>query len=288
MPQLVENGHVYIAQPPLFKVKRGKREEYIKDEKSMTRYMMRQATNDLKVRSLTSKAEIEGRELARSLEEMVEFKRYCEKAARRLGGDERLLDTLLEAFGGTKGLLRKEGMTLRHIFENEEQIARIEGFLSKKGYKTDLSEDEEHGMWEIETTADAGINVCIDWNLASYVEFQKAVEFYTKLENNLTAPFAVGENGSSEEIPTREALLERVLSAAKKDLTVQRYKGLGEMNPEQLWETTMNPDKRTLLQVKVDDAVETDQIFTVLMGDAVEPRRRFIEDNALDVKNLDV
>ncbi|MBV9959073.1 MAG: DNA gyrase subunit B, partial [Acidobacteria bacterium] len=183
---------------------------------------------------------------------------------------------------------RKEGMTLRHIFETEESIARIEGFLAKKGYKTKLSEDEEHGMWKIETVADAGISVCIDWNLAGYVEFQKAVEFYTKLENSLPAPFVVGENGSSEEIPTREALLDRVLAAAKKDLTIQRYKGLGEMNPEQLWETTMNPEKRTLLQVKVDDRVETEQIFTVLMGDAVEPRRRFIEDNALDVKNLDV
>jgi DNA gyrase subunit B len=288
MPELVERGYVYIAQPPLFKVKRGKREEYIKDEKSMVRYMMRQATNDIKVKSLTSKAEIEGRELAGSLEQMVEFKRYCEKAARRLGGDERLLLTLLEAFGGTKGLLRKEGMTLRNVFENEEDVIKIEGFLADKGYKTDLSEDEEHGMWEIETFADSGVSICIDWNLASYVEFQKAVEFYTKLENSLPAPFVVGENGSSEEIPTREALLERVLAAAKKDLTIQRYKGLGEMNPEQLWETTMNPEKRTLLQVKVDDAVETDQIFTVLMGDAVEPRRRFIEDNALDVKNLDV
>jgi len=88
--------------------------------------------------------------------------------------------------------------------------------------------------------------------------------------------------------PTREALLEKVLTAAKKDLTIQRYKGLGEMNPEQLWETTMNPDKRTLLEVRIDDMVETDQIFTVLMGDAVEPRRKFIEDNALDVRNLDV
>ncbi len=288
MPELVERGYVYIAQPPLFKVKRGKREEYIKDERSMVRYMMRQATNDIKVKSLTSKAEIEGRELAGSLEQMVEFKRYCEKAARRLGGDERLLHTLLEAFGGANGLLRKEGMTLRNVFENEEDVIKIEGFLADKGYKTDLSEDEEHGMWEIETFADAGVSICIDWNLASYVEFQKAVEFYTKLENSLPAPFVVGENGSSEEIPTREALLERVLAAAKKDLTIQRYKGLGEMNPEQLWETTMNPEKRTLLQVKVDDAVETDQIFTVLMGDAVEPRRRFIEDNALDVKNLDV
>jgi DNA gyrase subunit B len=120
------------------------------------------------------------------------------------------------------------------------------------------------------------------------VEFQKAVELYKALEDQLSAPFMVGENGSSEKIQTREELLERVLAAAKKDLVIQRYKGLGEMNPEQLWETTMNPEKRTLLEVRVDDAVETDQIFTVLMGDAVEPRRRFIEDNALDVKNLDV
>jgi DNA gyrase subunit B len=143
-------------------------------------------------------------------------------------------------------------------------------------------------MWELETTGESGAGICIDWNLTSYVEFQKAVEFYTKLESVLSPPFLLGENGASEQIPSRDGLLERVMAAAKKDLTIQRYKGLGEMNPEQLWETTMNPEKRTLLQVKVDDAVETDQIFTVLMGDAVEPRRKFIEDNALDVRNLDV
>ena len=108
------------------------------------------------------------------------------------------------------------------------------------------------------------------------------------MEDTLAAPFIIGENGTSEEIPTRDALLEKVLAAAKKDLSIQRYKGLGEMNPEQLWETTMDPDKRTLLEVRIDDVVETDQMFTVLMGDAVEPRRKFIEDNALDVRNLDV
>ena len=288
MPELVERGHVFIAQPPLFKVKRGKREEYIKDERSMVRYMMRQATGDLKVTADNSSAAIEGRDLARSLEQMVEFKRYCEKATRRLGGDARLLNILLEAFAGREGVLRNEDATLRGVFEDRDEMAAIEGFVADEGYKTDLSTDEEHGLWEIETKSDSGVNVCIDWNLASYVEFQKAVELYKALEDRLAAPFVVGENGGSETVETREALLERVLAAAKKDLTIQRYKGLGEMNPEQLWETTMNPDKRTLLQVKVDDAVETDQIFTVLMGDAVEPRRRFIEDNALDVKNLDV
>ena len=127
-----------------------------------------------------------------------------------------------------------------------------------------------------------------DWNLASYVEFMKAVELRSNLENDLPAPFMVKEGEKSEEVATREELLERVLGNAKKDIGIQRYKGLGEMNPEQLWETTMDPEKRTLLQVRIEDAIETDAIFTVLMGDQVEPRRKFIEDNALDVKNLDV
>ena len=288
MAELVEKGYVYIAQPPLFKVKRGKKEEYIKDEGSMIRYLMRMATADMTVNSVGAKEVIEGKDLARSLEQMVDFKHYCERASRRLGGDSHLLDTLLEAFGGKKGVLRKEGTTLRKIFQDGDLMARVEAVLAGAGYKTELSTDEEHGLWEIETSTNSGLNLSVDWNFASFVEFQKAVELYMTLEDKLAPPFITGENGTKEEIPTRDALLEKVLAAAKKDLTIQRYKGLGEMNPEQLWETTMNPEKRTLLQVRIDDAVETDEIFTVLMGDAVEPRRKFIEDNALDVRNLDV
>ena len=288
MAELVEKGYVYIAQPPLFKVKRGKKEEYIKDEGSMIRYLMRMATADMTVNSVGAKEVIEGKDLARSLEQMVDFKHYCERAARRLSGDSHLLDTLLEAFGGKKGVLRKEGTNLRKIFQDGDLMARVEAVLAEAGYKTELSTDEEHGLWEIETSTNSGVNLSVDWNFASFVEFQKAVELYMTLEDKLAPPFITGENGTKEEISTREALLEKVLAAAKKDLTIQRYKGLGEMNPEQLWETTMNPDKRTLLQVRIDDAVETDEIFTVLMGDAVEPRRKFIEDNALDVRNLDV
>jgi DNA gyrase subunit B len=288
MPALVEGGHVYIAQPPLFKVKRGKKEEYIKDEGSMVRYLMRQATGDMTVKAAGSEQAIEGRELAKSLEKMVDFKRYYERATRRLGGDPQLLNILLESLSGRKGILRKEGLNLRKVFQDGDLMAKIEGALHKAGYKTELTTDEEHGLWEIETAANSGANLVIDWNFASYVEFQKAVELFQTLEDDLAAPFISGENGLGEEVPTREALLEKVLAAAKKDLTIQRYKGLGEMNPDQLWETTMNPDKRTLLEVRIDDAVETDEIFTVLMGDAVEPRRKFIEDNALDVRNLDV
>ncbi len=288
MGELVEKGYVYIAQPPLFKVKRGKKEEYIKDEGSMTRYLMRMATADMTVKTTGAKDVIEGKELAKSLEKMVDLKKYCERATRRIGGDSHLLETLLEAFGGKKGVLRHEGATIRKIFQDGNLMARVEAVLSKAGYKTELSTDEEHGLWEIETSAISGVDLSIDWNFASFVEFQKAVELYSELEDKLAAPFTTGENGTQEEIATRDALLEKVLAAAKKDLSIQRYKGLGEMNPEQLWETTMNPEKRTLLQVRIDDAVETDEMFTVLMGDAVEPRRKFIEDNALDVRNLDV
>ena len=288
MAALIEGGFVYIAQPPLFKVKRGKKEEYIKDESAMTRYLMRMATADMTVKVVGANDEIEGKQLAESLEKMVDLKGYSERATRRLGGDSHLLETLLKAFAGRKGVLRKGSTTLRSVFQDEDRMAKVEGVLAAAGYKTDLTEDEEHGLWKIETVTVAGLRLAIDWNLASFIEFQRAVELSLLLEDTLAAPFIIGENGTSEEIPTREALLEKVLAAAKKDLSIQRYKGLGEMNPEQLWETTMDPEKRTLLSVRIDDVVETDQMFTVLMGEAVEPRRRFIEDNALDVRNLDV
>jgi DNA gyrase subunit B len=288
MAELIEKGYVYIAQPPLFKVKRGKKEEYIKDEGAMVRYLMRQATTDMKVQSVKTKTVTEGPQLIQALERMVDFKRYCERTSRRLSGDSHLLEILLVAFGGKKGVLREEGTTIRNVFDDRELMARVEGVLDKAGYKTDLSPDEEHGLDQIKTRTVAGNAVTIDWNLASYVEFQKAIELFMKLEDGMVPPFIIGDNGASEEIATREVLLEHVLAAAKKDLTIQRYKGLGEMNPEQLWETTMNPATRTLLRVQIDDAVETESLFSTLMGDAVEPRRKFIEDNALDVRNLDI
>jgi DNA gyrase subunit B len=288
MAELIERGYVYIAQPPLFKVKRGKKEEYIKDEGAMIRYLMRMATADMTVKVVGANDEIEGKQLAQSLEKMVDLKNYSERAARRLGGDSHLLNTLLGAFAGRKGLLRKEGRTLRSIFQDRDLMIKIEGALAAANYQAMVTEDEEHGLWKIQTVTNAGLSLAIDWNFASFVEFQKAVDLFKSLEDTLAAPFIIGENGTSEEIPTRDALLEKVLAAAKKDLSIQRYKGLGEMNPEQLWETTMDPDKRTLLEVRIDDVVETDQMFTVLMGDSVEPRRKFIEDNALEVRNLDV
>ncbi len=286
MPELIEKGYVYISQPPLYKVKRGKKEEYIKDEKQMFRYLMRMATSDVQISS--NGRTVEGRELSKALEQTVEYQKYFDRFVRRLNNDPKLLNGLVAAFAGKDGVLAKNSVKIRKVFEQEDLMAQVEGKVAEFGFKTELLQDEEHGLSEIEVTFANGTTFLFDWNMASYVEFQKVVELRTALENNFAAPFMMGENAQSDVINSREELLEKVMAAAKKDLTIQRYKGLGEMNPEQLWETTMDPEKRTLLQVRIEDAIETDGIFTVLMGDQVEPRRKFIEDNALDVKNLDV
>ena len=253
----------------------------------MFRYMMRMATNDLSVAAINGKV-FEGREISKALEQTTEYNRYFDRFARRLGNDQKLLNALLEAFVGANGILIEKGVKLRQVFEQEELMASVEGKISAAGFKTELMSDEEHGLSEIEVSYPNGQAIIFDWEKASYVEFQKALDLKKSLDRDFPAPFTLGDNGKSETITSREDLLEKVLAMAKKDLTLQRYKGLGEMNPEQLWETTMDPEKRTLLQVRVEDAIETDEIFTVLMGDQVEPRRKFIEDNALDVKNLDV
>ena len=286
MPALLENGYVYIAQPPLYKVKRGKKEEYIKDEKMMFRYLMRMATGESMITS--NGRSIEGRELSKALEQTTEYRSYAERVARRLFNDSKLTELLLDAFAGKDGVITKNQVRLRKVFGEQEMMAEIEGKLIDAGYNAELSGDTEHGLLEIHVTYPNGQRLKIDWNLASYVEFQKAIELKRSLDSDFPGPFVLGENGKSETLSTREELLDKVMAMAKKDLTIQRYKGLGEMNPEQLWETTMDPEKRTMLQVRIEDGIETDGIFTVLMGDQVEPRRKFIEDNALDVKNLDV
>ncbi len=304
MPQLLEhkverateNGvveteirsYVYIAQPPLYKIKKGKTERYIKDEREMNRYLMKKATEDVSIKIKKTGEIIQGKDLTGLLERLVEFNGYYAKLERRLGSDRKIVEAMLEALSGHKGVLQKEGRKLHDVFADEKLLGKVEAALAEAGYKTDLISDEEHGLSEVEIKLANGSSVMIDWELATHVEFQRAAELYKSFVQLSQPPFVIVEGDSETEVETRDDLLNHILTAAKKDLHIQRYKGLGEMNPEQLWETTMDPEKRTLLQVKVDDAVETDQIFTVLMGDQVEPRRRFIENNALDVKNLDI
>jgi DNA gyrase subunit B len=304
MPQLLEhkverkneNGeseeelrsYVYIAQPPLYKVKKGKTERYIKDDREMNRYLLKKGSDDVSVTIKKTSEKIEGKDLIALLEKLSEFNGYYAKLERRLV-DRKIVDTVLDVMSGRKGLMQKEGRKLHDVFADEELLGKIEVALAEAGYKTELTSDEEHGLSEIEIKGVSnGSSILIDWDLATHVEFQRAVELYKSFVQLSQPPFVITEGNSEAEVETRDDLFNHILSVAKKDLHIQRYKGLGEMNPEQLWETTMNPEKRTMLQVKIDDAIDTDQIFTVLMGDQVEPRRKFIEDNALDVKNLDI
>ncbi len=282
-PKTEMRSYIYIAQPPLYKIKKGKQERYIKDEREMTKYLMKKATEDVRVTIKQTEEVIEGAALTHLLERLVEFNGYYNKLVRRLH-DSKIVDAVMEALSGKDGLTHY-GRKLHTIFKNEELLGKVEAAIAAAGFLTELTSDEEHGLSEIEVrTNNNGGHVRIDWDLATHVEFQRAAEIYRSLTPLHRPPFVVGEI----ELASREELLDHLMSVAKKDVHIQRYKGLGEMNPEQLWETTMNPEARTLLQVKIDDAVETDEIFTVLMGDQVEPRRKFIEDNALDVKNLDV
>ncbi len=287
MPELVEGGHIYIAQPPLFGIKEGKKIKYLKNERDMEDFLMRRATEDVIVTVEKSGQRFSGTLLTKFLKEVHEYKSVYDKMNRRLE-DKKLLDRLLEFVAGEGGLLRS-GFSLKQLFQDEEILPELGRVLEDIGYRYSILSDEEHGLRSLVIERDGnGKKTTINWEFLSWAEWQRLFHLYSNIAPLDKPPFVVRENGSTVNIQSREELLNYVLALGKKDVSMQRYKGLGEMNPEQLWETTMNPETRTLLKVSIDDAVQTDAIFTILMGDAVEPRRRFIEDNALNVRNLDI
>ncbi|MBI3652769.1 MAG: DNA topoisomerase (ATP-hydrolyzing) subunit B [Acidobacteria bacterium] len=289
MPELIERGHIYIAQPPLFKVKKGRSEQYMNNETELAKFLMKKATENISVKIQATGFEYKGADLRKALEKLADLNGYLDKLERRLH-DRKLAEAMIEGFAGTQGALSaRESLKLHEVFEKEELLQKVTAALETAGYETVLEVDEEHGTFEIAVTRSRNNGrTLIDWELATHVEFQKAVQLYGDLKDFSHPPFLIQDNGNSVIVESRDALLEHTMGAARKDLSIQRYKGLGEMNPEQLWETTLQPEKRVILNVQINDAVETDEMFTVLMGDAVEPRRKFIEDNALDVKNLDI
>ena len=287
MPELIDRGHVYIAQPPLFKIKKGRSEQYLRDERDLQKFLMKKATENVTVTVKATGTQLKGAELRKALEKLSDLNAYLDKLERRLH-DRKLVETVVEAFGEVMAS-KEGGLKLHEVFEKEKLLQRVAAALEKESYDTELGTDEEHGTYEVVVLRSRGNGrIVIDWELATHVEFQKAVQLLGDLQAISRAPFVIAENDNETTVNSRVALLDHIMTAAKKDISIQRYKGLGEMNPEQLWETTLRPDTRTILNVQVNDAVETDEMFTVLMGDAVEPRRRFIEDNALDVRNLDI
>jgi DNA gyrase subunit B len=287
MPELLEGGHIYIAQPPLYGIKHGKAVRYLKNERDMEDYVMQRATEGVVVTVEKTGMQFSGAPLIKLMRGVQEHSTVYEKLNKRLQ-DKRLLDHLLEFVADEGGLL-STGFTIKQLFADQEILSELGRVLEPIGYEHSVQQDEEHGLHTLAIENKiSGNRLSIGWEFLSSAEWQRLFELHSKMMPLAKPPFAVKENGNSAGVNSREELLTYLLALGKKDLSMQRYKGLGEMNASQLWETTMNPETRTLLKVSIDDVVQTDAIFTILMGDAVEPRRRFIEDNALNVRNLDI
>src|SRR5262249_53648468 len=276
MKELIERGHLYIAQPPLYKAKHGKSERYLKDEHALDKFLMERAVEGRKVR-LSDVREIEGARLVRLLEKLVQYGKLLEHVERR-AMPRRLAELLLE--GEVKDA---------EVFTNKERLLELIRPLREAGADVVLEKDEEHGVFEVVLQHDFNgqvREVRLDDDFVTSPEYKALYSTYEEFRD--VRPPLVVVDGGERTVNTREELLQHFTAEGKKGLHIQRYKGLGEMNAEQLWESTMDPATRTLLQVRLEDDEVAENIFTTLMGDAVEPRRLFIEENALNVRNLDI
>ena len=283
MNELITRGKVYIAQPPLYRIKKGKSEKYIKDEKEFTKEIMRRATENLTVEIHSNgdgrpKAIMEGQELRTFLLNLDEYQLMFHKVERRLR-DFRAVEVLSDiAFQ----------IDHKADFQVEENLKPVFEALQRKGLNPEMRKDEEHSTWAAVYRDSTGAERSVGIQLAAQPEFRRFRVLARTIAKFNEPPFVVVKNEHRDSQPNWVDLLEYVKNEGKKDASVQRYKGLGEMNAEQLADTTMNPEKRTLLQVRLEDAVKSEEIFSTLMGEDVESRRKFIEENALDVKNLDI
>lgn len=275
MPQIIEHGYLYIAQPPLFKVKKGKTEKYIQNEAEMQNMLFELAAEDIAI-PLKGK-EIKGKALMPFLKRLLNYERLLEWFERRRK------DPLVLRF-----LLNKK--ISKSLMKDSKEMAEIlEGI---KAEITDVNigevyEDEEHGGYGVEIRR-RSYKLILDTNLLLSPEFRELETLHNYIKDMGEPPYKIRIKDEQKEMTSTTDLLNNVFAAARKGLSIQRYKGLGEMNPQQLWETTMDPDKRTLLQVSIEDSVQADQIFTILMGDQVEPRKAFIVKHALEARNIDI
>ncbi|MDB4980361.1 MAG: gyrase, subunit [Myxococcales bacterium] len=292
--EVVDRGYLYIAQPPLYRVKKGKKELYLKNETALDEYLLESAAENMKLRvpgnpagQPARPARIEGEELRKLARQAAKYKRLLAVMDRKC--DARIVDGMVKFAKVTKEILQDQRAVLSALARFKKNIDLFAPELSD--VVLTVAADSEHGGFKISVPArSAGVRkpTTIDFELMDSPEFSDLTAAHVALEVLGEAPFFL-ENGSDIIEFTRvEELADRINEVGKKGLAIQRYKGLGEMNPEQLWETTMDPARRTLLQVRVEDAYEADRLFSTLMGDLVEPRRAFIETNALNVRNLDV
>ena len=323
MNELIKRGNVFIAQPPLYGIKKGKTQQYIKDDREFVRVMVKKAAEGMVVRYGEGAAKLEGAALAKFMTTLNEYLGFFEKVNKRIRNNK------------IAELLPKVGLFQRSDFEGDKKtpskkVQQLEKSLNKLAKDEQLKSiaayfDEEHNVWGVNFTDSQGAERKLDWGLASTPEYRQMISKFKQIEQYLEPPFIVEVAGKGEvdnaadlsdserveldkaakksskapirrtkieaevvEKQTAAELFDYVLHEGRKEYTVQRYKGLGEMSSEQLWETTMDPERRTLLVVKAEDIEACELIFTTLMGEDVEARRKFIEENALDVKNLDI
>jgi DNA gyrase subunit B len=275
MPQVIENGYLYIAQPPLFKVKKGKKEKYIQNEAEMQNMLFELASEDLAI--VLRGQEVKGKALIPFLKRLSNFERTIEWFRRRRR-DPMVLRFLLKQ--GINKPTFKDRNALAALAE--KMRAEIQGATFGEIY-----EDEEHGGFGVEIRRHS-YKIVLDANFLISPEFRELETYYASVRELGEPPYRIVAKDGPKEMATTSQLYGYIFEAARKGLSIQRYKGLGEMNPQQLWETTMDTAKRTLLQVSVEDSVQADEIFTILMGDQVEPRKDFIVKHALEAKNIDI
>ncbi len=289
MKPIIEQGHLYIAQPPLFKVKKGKGERYLKDERVLEEHLVELAAEGITVAPAGSVAAVGGTRLVTLLRKLGRWQAHLRVAERR-GRSVPVLAALARVGGSRPEVLRDRGKA-------EAALRKLEGHLRKNGgtaWEAAVEWDEEHQTHRLRFTRGSpgagreNGSWVVGPELLASPEFREMVQLAADLTEIGEGPYRITGEGEEAAATTWEDLHDRCLELAKKGITISRYKGLGEMNPEQLWETTMNPETRMLLQVRIEDVIAAEEIFTTLMGEQVEPRREFIEEHALEVTNLDI
>ncbi len=281
MKSIIERGYLYIAQPPLFKVSHGRSETYLKDEKEYRQYLLGRIQDSYRLTIGTNGGRtVEGPELTRHVERLETFRANLDRLVAR-GYPKEALEMALRA-----GVRDKDSLADR------ERLATLAAALEAAGFlDLEVGEDREHGTGVVSFVAKRdGVarEVRLDWDLAASAEYRSMAGNPAGLEAVGAAGFTLAKGEDVSLLESLDDLLESLYAGAKRGLSIQRYKGLGEMNPDQLWETTMNPETRRLLRVTIEDDVAADEIFSILMGDQVEPRREFIETNALHATNIDI
>ncbi|MEZ4870996.1 MAG: DNA topoisomerase (ATP-hydrolyzing) subunit B [Bdellovibrionales bacterium] len=286
LPEIVENGYVYIAQPPLYRVKKGKSEIYLKDEAALTEYLLNSGLTNTKIINLkdgTTESE---------LKQLILNIQKTDKMLKALSAkyDRDLLIYLLTSKVSFAELLKDEAAIKKKI-DDYAKWAKENPKLGVAEVSVQVDEDKENNAYSmIVSSTKFGHRQYskFSMDITDSSQWKDMKKLWSEFSSTFTLPIKVKDNEESKEFNDYFDFCDEVIESSKRGIYVQRYKGLGEMNPEQLWETTLNPDNRTLLQVNINDAMEADETFSVLMGDQVEPRRKFIEDNALLVGELDV